>query len=325
MINLTDKPFYLNGRGIAWVNGMLSSLTIEEKVGQIFNLVFSGNDDRALASIMERIPCGGITFRANKGEVIRRQVNFANSIAKIPLLISANLESGGSGIASDGTDYASQIEVAATDDPEYAYILGDICGKEGRAVGCNYAFAPVVDILFNWRNPIVNTRSYSDDPQKVLLFAKEYMSGIKQHRFAVALKHFPGDGVDERDQHLVSSVNTMLPEEWDNTFGYVYKNLIDAGADTVMVGHILLPEYSKRLNPDLKDEDILPASLSKEIVTDLLRDRLGFNGAVITDSASMTGLGCTMKRKDIPAACINAGCDMKKIISIFWMLFRVEL
>ena len=76
MINLTDKPFYLNGRGSAWVNGMLSSLTIEEKVGQIFNLVFSGNDDRALASIMERIPCGGINVMAGKGEVFRRQVNF---------------------------------------------------------------------------------------------------------------------------------------------------------------------------------------------------------------------------------------------------------
>lgn len=310
MINLSAKPFYLNERGIAWVNGMLSSLSIEEKVGQIFNLVFSENDDSALESMMKKIPCGGITFRANKGEIIRRQVDFANSLAKIPLLISANLESGGSGIASDGTDYASQIEVAATGDPEYAYILGDICGKEGRAVGCNYAFAPVVDILFNWRNPIVNTRSYSDDPQKVLLFAKEYMRGIKQHKVAVSLKHFPGDGIDERDQHLVSSVNSLSPEDWDKTFGYVYRNLIEAGADTVMVGHILLPEYSKRLNPDLKDEDILPASLSKEIVTDLLRDRLGFNGAVITDSASMTGLGCAMKRKDIPAACINAGCDM---------------
>lgn len=310
MINLACKPFYLNERGIAWVNGMLSSLTLEEKVGQIFNLVFSGNDDNMLASMLKSIPCGGITFRANKGEIIRRQVDFANSIAKIPLLISANLENGGSGIALDGTDYASQIEVAATGDPEYAYTLGDICGKEGRAVGCNYAFAPVVDILFNWRNPIVNTRSYSDDPQKVVSFAKGYMNGIKQHKVAVALKHFPGDGVDERDQHLVSSVNSLSPEEWDDSFGFVYRRLIDAGADTVMIGHIMLPEYSKLLNPNLKDEDILPASLSREIVTGLLRDRLGFNGAIITDSASMTGLGCAMKRKDIPAACINAGCDM---------------
>ena len=81
MINLSDKPFFLNERGIAWVNGMLSSLTIEEKVGQIFNLVFSGNDDGVLESIMERIPCGGINFNAEKGEVIRRPVGFSNSIS----------------------------------------------------------------------------------------------------------------------------------------------------------------------------------------------------------------------------------------------------
>lgn len=310
MVDITQRPFYLDKEGCKWVKDTLNSLSVEEKTGQLFHGVSVDETKEELMEKCSRLHLGGITFRADKAEKIKDYTDYVQSRVRIPLLISANLENGGIGIASDGTLFGSQLQVAATGDPSYAYRLGDICGKEGASVGINYAFAPVVDVHFNWRNPIINTRTYGSDPGLVLRFSKEYIRGIAAHKVAVAIKHFPGDGVDERDQHLLTSVNDMSCEEWDEAFGHIYSQLIEEGAETVMAGHIMLPEYSKRLSPGIRDEEILPASLSLELLQGLLRDKLGFNGMIITDSASMTGLGCAMERRKIPAAAINAGCDM---------------
>lgn len=310
IVDLSAKPYFLSESDIAWVEDVLGRLSLKEKVGQMFCVVFSGEEEDDLLRLHEEIPFGGVTFRPNSSSTIRRLSLYIQGRSPIPCLISANLESGGSGLLTDGTEYASQLEVSATGKPERAFELGDICGREGASVGCNYAFAPVVDVMFNWRNPIVNTRTYGDDPRRVVEFASAYMDGIMKHGFAVALKHFPGDGVDERDQHLVSSVNSFSVDEWDESYGMIYRALIDKGAQTVMVGHIMLPSYCKRFSPDLKDSEVLPASLSYEIVTQLLKGRLDFNGVAITDSASMTGLGCCLPRRSVPAACINAGCDV---------------
>ncbi|MEG2699339.1 MAG: glycoside hydrolase family 3 protein, partial [Ruthenibacterium sp.] len=310
MVEIRKKPFYLTEEKCEWVRKTLESMTLEEKIGQLFCCVSLGESKADLLEKYNKIHFGGIMFRADKAKNIKEQTDFIQSKAKIPMLISANLENGGTGIATDGTEFASQLEVAATGNPEYAYLLGDICGSEGASVGINYAFAPVVDVHRNWRNPIIVTRTYGSDPEKVLAFSTEYMKGITKHNVAVCIKHFPGDGIDERDQHLVSSVNTLICDEWDESFGKIYGDLIKQGAQTVMAGHILLPEYSKRLCPGIEDKDILPASLSKEILTGLLREKLGFNGMIITDSAIMTGMSSAMQRRDIPAAAINAGCDM---------------
>ncbi len=310
MVNLKGNPFYLNDAQCNWVNKTLETMTLREKVGQLFLCASAADSNEELLLRYKNVPYGGIMFRGDTGKNIKERVDFIQRHARIPMLISANLESGGAGIATDGTEFGNQLEVAATNDPKNAEILGDICGAEGAAVGANYAFAPVVDVQFNWRNPIINTRTYGSDPEKVLQYASAYLRGIRRHNVAVSIKHFPGDGVDERDQHLLSSVNTMSCEEWDATFGRIYRALIDQGAQTVMVGHILLPAYSRRLRPEMKDSDMLPASLSPELVTGLLRGKLGFNGMVITDSATMTGLGCALPRRRIPAAAINAGCDM---------------
>lgn len=310
MVNIREKPFCLGESQCRWVEETLSAMTLREKVAQLFFTASAVDTPESLLQQYERIPFGGIMFRGDRGERIREQVTFIQKNARIPLLIAANLENGGNGIVSEGTNFASELEVAATGDPEYARMLGDICGAEGAAAGANYAFAPVVDVQFNWRNPIINTRTFGSDPEKVLTYGEAYLRGIREHNVAVALKHFPGDGVDERDQHLISSVNSLSCEEWDASFGKIYQGLIDQGARTVMVGHILLPEYSRRLRPGIRDDEILPASLSPEIVTGLLREKLGFQGMVITDSGTMTGLGCALPRQQIPAAAINAGCDM---------------
>lgn len=311
MIDLTKKPFSLSEKQCERVYNTLASMTLEEKVGQTFCAVSTAISNDEMLKAYDRIPFGGMMYR-RPGDLdkTKERTDFMQCRVKIPLLIPANLEMGGSGVVNGGTIFGCQMQVAATNDPKNAFHLGDICGIEAAAVGVNWAFAPVVDIDMNWRNPITNTRTYGNDPEKVMTFGSEYMHGIMQHNIAVSIKHFPGDGVDERDQHLVTSVNSLSCEEWDNTYGRVYGALIEQGAQTVMVGHILQPAYIRYYNPDIKDEDMMPATISPEIIKGLLRGKLNFNGVIITDAADMTGLSCAKPRRDVPAAIINAGVDM---------------
>ena len=310
MINLKGKPFYLKDQDIEWVEKTLSSMDLREKVGQLFCPVGATGDAKQLKDFLSKIKPGGIMYRPDKGEKIQEIHRLLQDNSHIPLLISANLEAGGNGIAADGTYYGKQMEVAATDDENMAYKLGVVSGREGRAVGCNWAFAPIIDIDMNFRNPITNVRTYGSDPERVLKMAKKYMEGINESGLAVAIKHFPGDGVDERDQHILSSVNSLSADEWDETFGKVYKGMIENGAQTVMVGHIILPGYSKKFLPDIKDEDIRPATLAPEVINNLLRWKLGFNGLVVTDATPMLGFTTAEKRKIAVPKAIASGCDM---------------
>jgi len=123
-------------------------------------------------------------------------------------------------------------------------------------------------------------------------------------------KHFPGNGQDYRDAHISNNVNHFGHDKWMETYGHVYKTLIDGGLDAIMGGHILMPEYMAEINPDINADTIMPATLSKEIMTDLLRGELGFNGMVVTDASHMVGMTNRMKRADMLPAAINAGCDM---------------
>ena len=161
-----------------------------------------------------------------------------------------------------------------------------------------------------FRNPIMATRLYGADEKLVAECGKAYTEAAQSLNMAVSIKHFPGDGVDERDQHLVTSINSLSCEEWDATFGAAYKTSIDAGALTVMVGHIMQPEYSRRLSPGIKDEDIMPATLSPELINGLLRGKLGFNGMIVTDATTMAGFCVPMDRKEAVPKTIAAGCDM---------------
>lgn len=113
-----------------------------------------------------------------------------------------------------------------------------------------------------------------------------------------------------RDQHLVSSVNDLTVEKWDESYGTIYKKFIDEGIETIMVGHMLLPHYVKHFNPDIKDEDILPASMSKEVLTDLLRNKLGYNGMIVTDATPMIGYNVALPRSQALPLTIENGCDM---------------
>lgn len=225
-------------------------------------------------------------------------------------MLAANLESGGNGICVDGTYFSRQMGVAATNDKKQAYNLGYIAGKEANAVGCNWSFAPIVDIDYNFLNPITNIRTYGFNINTIIQCASQQINALRENYVIPCIKHFPGDGVDMRDQHLVSSVNDLTVEKWDESYGTIYKKFIDEGIETIMVGHMLLPHYVKHFNPDIKDEDILPASMSKEVLTDLLRGQLGYNGMIVTDATPMIGYNVALPRSQALPLTIENGCDM---------------
>lgn len=310
MINLKSKPFLLSDEDIKWVKETLKNMSLKEKIGQLFCPVGSTDNEDELKEFLNEFNPGGMMYRPGKGEDIRKAHKILQDNSKIPLLLGANLEAGGNGIVTDGTYYGKQMQVAATDESEMAYKLGVVCGREANAVGCNWAFAPIVDIDINFRNPITNVRTFGSKVDRIIDMAKEYMKGVNENGVIAAVKHFPGDGVDERDQHLLSSVNSLTVEEWDNTYGKIYKEMIEEGVQSVMVGHILLPNYSKELNPSLRDEEIMPATLAPEILNGLLREKLGFNGLIVTDATAMIGFNVAERREISVPKAIAAGCDV---------------
>lgn len=314
MDNIYDKirltPFGLKEDDIDWIKKVLADMSLEEKVGQLFCLIVREGTEKEIRDTLKVMSPGGFMYRQMSLENAVKCTGIIKKYSKIPMLIAANLEKGGNGIIKEGTIFQSPMGIAAADNEENAYRLGIVCGKEGSAAGANWAFAPIVDIDNNFRNPITNTRTYGSDTERVKKMGRAYTKAVQECGVAACLKHFPGDGCDERDQHLVTSVNSMSCEEWDKTYGEVYRAGIEAGAMTVMCGHIMQPAWTRRLNPDIKEEEILPASLSDEIMNKLLRGRLKFNGLIVTDATTMAGYTIPMPRKKAVPYTIAAGADM---------------
>ena len=308
--SLRAKPFFLNEEKIRWVEQTLDNLTLEEKVGQLFCVNFREGEQSEIDYVYNILSPGGCMYRTIPMEKAIRFTQEVRKRANVPLLVAANLEKGGNGIVEEGTLFAAPMEIAATQNEEMAAHLAEICAEEGMAVGANWAFAPIIDIDYNFRNPITNTRTFGSDPETVRRMGTTFVKEVQKRGMAVSIKHFPGDGRDERDQHLVTSINDLSCEEWDNSYGKVYRSCIEAGALTCMVGHIMQPAYTKYFNPTIKDEDILPGSLSKELMTDLLRKKLGFNGLIITDATTMAGYTLPLSRKDAVPLSIANGADM---------------
>lgn len=311
MVNLREKPFYLSDDDIRWVEETRDSMTLEEKIGQLFIMLDRKKDREDERHLLQDYHLGGCRYENESAEKIYEQNKFYQECAKIPVLIACNCESGGNGACGDGTYVASAAACGATSDTQTAENVGYVSGVEAAAVGVNWNFAPICDIKFNWRNTVVNTRAYSSDVDKVIENSKAYIRGMRRSGLAVSAKHFPGDGVEELDQHLVMGTNNLSCEEWDATFGRVYKALIDeAEIEAVMVGHIAMPAYERKFNPGIKDSEILPATLSPTLIKNLLRGKLGFNGLIVTDASHMGGMTGAMPRyRQVPEA-IAAGCDM---------------
>lgn len=311
MVNLKAKPYNLDEQSIKWVKDTIANMTLEEKIGQLFINMGASRDEEYLKSVLDNYHIAGVRYNPATAEEIYEQNRILQENSKIPLLIAANTESGGNGACVNGTYVGNEVKIAATNDKKYAYELGRISGVEAAAIGCNWSFAPIVDINRNWRNPIISTRTWSADVEQTLELSLEYMRGIMESGIAPAAKHFPGDGIDERDQHLSFAPNWLSVEEWDETFGRVYGGLFEAGLPSIMAGHIALPEYVKHFNPEATlQEQILPATLNKYILTDLLRGKMGFNGLVVTDASHMVAMTSPLKRSEMLPTAIAAGSDL---------------
>ncbi len=311
MVDMKARPFYLSDEDIQWVNDTIAGMSDEEKVGQLFFQLTASQDEEYLKELMQKYHVGGCRYNGMMGAAVQAQNHILQSYAKVPIFIACNTENGGNGACNDGTAIGSGVKIGATGKDEYAYALGKMSNEEAAAIGCNMAFAPVCDITYNWENTEVIMRAFGNDPEKVAKMSAAYVQGAHTiDGFACAAKHFPGNGQDFRDAHMANNVNYFDVEKWDATYGLVYKTLIDNDLDAIMAGHIMLPEYAKAINPDLTDEEMMPATLSPEIMQGLLREKLGFNGMVVTDASHMIAMTDRMKRKDMLPKCINAGCDM---------------
>ena len=288
-----------------------SGLTLREKVAQTVVCLHTGKNSPFVDE-----PVGGVFMGAqvitevldDDGIATMREnaQKYLNN-CKIPPIFFSDFECGCGGYIKGLTNLPLLMGLGAANDERLAYDYGKATALEGTTAGITAAFTPVCDINYNFRNPLVNVRSVSDDPDRALPLLKNIIKGMQENGLAACAKHFPGDGVDFRDQHIITTENSLSMDKWWATYGRVYKELIDEGVEMVMAGHITLPAYQK----ERKDGFPLPATLSKELLTDLLKGELGFKGVVVSDAAMMGGFnGYYENQTKTQVECFKAGCDL---------------
>lgn len=228
--------------------------------------------------------------------------------ADIPILMTSDFENGCGSMLKGLTPLPYLMSLGAANCEKIAYDYGKATALEARSVGANWSFSPVSDLNINPRNPLVNVRGMTDNPDLAIRLLNEVIRGMQENGLAACAKHFPGDGLDWRDQHIVTTNNTLGFEEWKELSGKVFQSVIDNGVYSIMPGHITLPSYQKEVfNNGMK----LPATLSYELITNLLKKEMGFTGVVVTDALDMGGFNGwyeSKERSEIES--FKAGCDM---------------
>lgn len=312
MVNVQNAPFFLTKEQADWVESTRAALSLQEKAGQLFCVMGGDYAPDVLKEMVASGKVGGILFRpVVTGEEIQAAYAPLDRAAKVPLLKAANLEEGGSGGMCDGTLFGWPMLIAATDDRALAEKFGKVCGTEGASAGINWTFSPVCDLDMNCLNPITNVRTFGSDIKRVKAMTESYVKAVQSCGVAACAKHYPGDGVDYRDQHLHPTCNSLRAQQWYDTYGAVYENLIANGLMSVMAGHIAQPYVALDANPALTfEEAMMPATLSKTLLTDVLRGKYGFNGLITSDATIMGGYCMAMERRKAIPASIMAGCDM---------------
>lgn len=227
--------------------------------------------------------------------------------AEIPMLITSDFENGCGSMLKGLTILPYMMSLGAANSEELAYDYGRATALEARSVGANWTFSPVSDLNLNFRNPLVNVRGISDDPDLACRLLRQVVRGMQDNGLAACAKHFPGDGVDWRDQHIVTTNNTLSMEDWKRLSGRIFQELIDEGVCSIMAGHITLPAYQTKESNGM----YLPATLSSELICDLLKGEMGFDGVVVTDAMDMGGFnGWYPTREQTEIEAFKAGCDM---------------
>lgn len=286
------------------------NMEIHQLLGQLLCYAVSPKwSEEEFAEIVRRTQPGGIFFNGTNGEFIKRYTKIANENSAIPVIVAADVENG-PGCALEGEELLPfPMAWGAADDAHLTELAGEATAAIAQKNGIHWTFAPIVDLNRNPDNPVTNIRAISDSPEQVIKIGGAYMRGLqKENRMVACCKHFPGDGMDDRNQHFCTTINHLSKEEWMATFGKVYREMIRQGVGSIMVGHIALPAYDGE-----KIDEILgyrPAIISRKIMTGLLKEELGFKGCVVSDALSMIGSCSVLSEDKLVAEFIRAGGDM---------------
>lgn len=306
---LAKAPFNLDAQAIAWVQDTLAGMTPREKAGQLFVLAVMGKDEAAIQAVADLKPAGITRFFTPDLAYECATIDSLRAGAKVPLLVSADLEGSRMSLPF-GTPVPNPLALAAVNDEDASRRISRIMAAEARAIGINWSFTPVLDINAAFRSPIVATRGLGSNPATIRRHALAQIEEFQSAGLAATAKHWPGEGHDDRDQHLVTTINPLSLPDWQATHGALYRAAIDAGVLSVMSAHIALPAFVRAQNPDAGLEAFRPASVSKPLNIDLLRGQLGFNGVIVSDATPMAGFGAWGQRAQMLAECIENGCDL---------------
>jgi len=292
-----------------WAEQSLQKLTLREKISQMLiysmSLTFRNNENKQwqeLLQLAETDGIGGIhLWKGNTGLSVT-MLNELQKNSKIPILIDMDIEKGLQQRFPEGTQMPPAMALAATGNTKNAHLAGQVVAQEGRSVGVHWNLAPVIDVNNNPENPIINTRAFSDEPEMVSEFAINYIKGLQSKGMLATAKHFPGHGDTHTDSHsALATISSYSVRLWSIELA-PYRKVIEAGVDAVMISHLIAPEFQPNSGT--------PATLSKFWIQDILRGKLGFRGAVITDAMDMGGVTNGFSNEYALINAINAGCDI---------------
>jgi beta-N-acetylhexosaminidase len=318
---------------VKWADAELRRMTLDEKIGQLIsvgvNATFLNQESEAFRELRRQVEqnhIGGIILFRGAVYESTHLVNRMQQLAKRPLLISADLEAG-SGMRFDDTiNFPWNMAVGATGNPEYARRQGEVTAREARAMGVQQIFAPVVDVNNNAANPVINVRSYGEDPQSVARMAAAFTEGAQGGGVIATAKHFPGHGDTAVDSHRGLPVIDVGRARLDAVELVPFRATIAAGIGSVMIAHIGLPQIdpttvtplprTEPRRPGYADSEVivenarLPATLSPVVVGGMLRRDLAFDGLIVTDALDMSGLTIYFAPGEAAVRAIAAGADM---------------
>jgi len=300
-----------------WVESTLKGMSVEEKVGQLLFTTYHGSftptDAAAYAQMTHDVedlhvggfinvtqgsPLGFLKSQAYPSAVLSNQLQ---AKSKLPLLIGADFERGTAMRLDEGTSFPTAMALAAAGNPKDAYTMGKVTALEARAAGIQWIYAPDADVNSNPGNPIINTRSFGENPEKVSEFVTEFIRGVQENGGLATAKHFPGHGDTTADSHIDLPVVTADRARLEKLELVPFRAAIAAGVGSIMTGHLNVPA----LEPDPNT----PATLSSRVLTDLLRKQLGFQGLVVTDAMDMGGITVRYAPGDAAVRAFLAGAD----------------
>ena len=289
-----------------WVDSIYNGMSLEQKVGQLFMVrAFSNNTkehENSVSELINKYQIGGLIFSSG-GPIRQAKLNNQyQAISKVPLLIGMDAEWGLSMRLDSTYAFPWNMTLGAIKDDKLIEETGRYIGEHCKRIGVHFNFAPDVDINTNPKNPIIGNRSFGEDRDNVTAKGLAFMKGMQEGGVLANAKHFPGHGDTDSDSHKTLPTITFNEKRIDSIELYPYKKLIKEGLASVMVAHLNVPSLEPRQG--------FPSSLSKHIVTDILKDRLQFNGLIFTDALEMKGVSNYSKPGDIDLAAFLAGNDV---------------